>query len=151
MPKGRMKRVMGEFRAFVLRGTVVDLAIAVAIGAAFTAVVGALSASFVTPVVTLVAHKKGLESLYFEISGVKFQYGLFVNAIITFIITATVIFFFVLKPTQALMVRFGTTPPSMIAKSPCPACLTEIPRAAVRCSACTQALESDWAPAVEDA
>jgi large conductance mechanosensitive channel len=151
MPKVRVKKVIGEFRAFILRGNVVDLAIAVAIGAAFTAVVAALTASFVTPVVTLFAHKKGLQSLYFEVSGVKFQYGLFVNSIITFLITATVIFFFVLKPTQALMLRLGTTPPSMVEKAPCPACLSDIPRAATRCSACTQELGSDWAPAVEDA
>jgi large conductance mechanosensitive channel len=149
MPKGRVKRVIGEFRAFVLRGNVVDLAIAVAIGAAFTAVVTALTASFITPVVTLFAHKKGLEGLYFEVNGVRFQYGLLINALITFFITAAVIFFFVLKPTQALMVRFGSAPPSMIPKSPCPACLTDIPKAAVRCSACTQELGANWAPEEE--
>ena len=147
----RTKSILVEFRSFALRGNVIDLAVAVAIGAAFTAVVTSLTAAFVTPLVAAIFGKSNFESLNFTVNGSKFAYGLFINAVISFIITAAVLFFFVVKPLGHLLVRLGMAPATPVQKADCPACLTEIPVAATRCSACTTELGSNWAPAEQAA
>ena len=140
--------IIVEFRSFVLRGNVVDLAVAIAIGAAFTAVVASLTAAFITPLIgAIFGSKSTFSHLSFTINHSTFAYGLFINALITFLITAAVLFFFVVKPIGHLLTRLGMAPTTPPEKAACPACLTEIPVAATRCSACTTELEPSWAPA----
>ena len=136
--------ILKEFRAFILRGNVVDLAVAIAVGAAFSAVVNSMVAAFITPLIAAIFGKQSFASLYFTVNGSRFVYGLFVNAIISFLITATVVFFFVVKPTQHLLTRFGMAPAAPPEKAACPRCCTEIPVAATRCAACSADLDVDW-------
>lgn len=131
------------FKKFLLRGSVVDLAVAVVIGAAFTAIVNAFVKAFITPLVGLVAGAAGdFSQKSFEVSGMSgkkviFPYGQFVQATISFVIVATVVYFFVVKPIQHLMDRFKTEPEVATMTKECPECLSSIPVAAVRCAFCT--------------
>jgi large conductance mechanosensitive channel len=140
----RDEGLIKEFRNFILRGNVVDLAVAVAIGAAFTAVVTSVVAAFITPIVGAI-FGKDFAHLSFTINNSKFQYGLFINALLSFVITATFIFFFVVKPLQHLIHRLGMEPAEPPLKAECPACLTEIRVESTRCAACTSELEIGWA------
>jgi large conductance mechanosensitive channel len=97
--------MLKEFREFVLRGNVVDLAVAVVIGAAFGAVVTAFVADFVTPLLAAIGGKPDFSELDFTINGSKFLYGHFINAVISFLIIAAVIFFVVVRPLNALAAR----------------------------------------------
>ncbi len=97
--------MLKEFREFVLRGNVVDLAIAVVIGAAFGAVVAAFVADLVTPLIAAIGGKPDFAALTFTINGSRFSYGHFLNAVISFLIIAAVIFFFVVKPLNAFLAR----------------------------------------------
>jgi large conductance mechanosensitive channel len=97
--------VLKEFRDFIMRGTVVELAVAVIIGAAFGAVITAFTTSFVTPLIALIGGKADFSDLAFTINGTKFPYGLFLNALISFLIIAAVVFFFVVRPMNAIMAR----------------------------------------------
>jgi large conductance mechanosensitive channel len=97
--------VLKEFREFVLRGNVVDLAVAVVIGAAFGAVVAAFVADFVTPLIAAIGGKPDFSALTFTINGSRFTYGHFINAVISFLIIAAVIFFVVVRPLNALASR----------------------------------------------
>jgi large conductance mechanosensitive channel len=97
--------MLKEFREFVLRGNVVDLAIAVVIGAAFGAVVAAFVADLVTPLIAAIGGKPDFAGLTFTINGSKFSYGHFLNAVISFLIIAAVIFFFVVKPLNTFLAR----------------------------------------------
>jgi large conductance mechanosensitive channel len=94
-----------EFREFVLRGNVVDLAVAVAVGTAFTAVVNAVVKDFITPLVGAIFGAHTFENLKFTINGSAFAYGDFLNATLTFLATATIVFFFVVKPMNLLLAR----------------------------------------------
>ena len=146
MVKSSATSTLKEFRAFILRGNVVDLAVAVAIGAAFTAVVTSLVAAFITPIIGAL-FGKDYAHLAFTVNGSVFTYGLFINALLTFLITATAVFFFVVKPLQALMRRLDMAPADPPPMDACPACLTEIPIASTRCRACTSELPEGWAAA----
>jgi large conductance mechanosensitive channel len=126
-----------DFREFILRGNLVDLAVAVVIGAAFTAVVNALVADLVTPIIAAVGGKPDFGNLAFTVNGSRFAYGDFINALLTFLIVAAVVFFLVIKPVNALMARRRTEPPVDAETRPCPECLSEIPLAARRCAFCT--------------
>lgn len=126
-----------EFRAFVLRGNVVDLAIAVVIGAAFGAVVAAFVADFVTPLIAAIGGKPDFGALSFTINSSTFRYGHFINAIISFLIIAAVIFFFVVKPLNVLMARRKTEAPVDERTRTCPECFSDIPVRASRCAFCT--------------
>ena len=101
--------MLKEFRDFILRGNVVELAVAVIIGAAFGAVVTAFSSSFVTPLIALVGGKPDFGSLAFAISGTEFPYGLFLNALIAFLIIAAIVFFLVVRPMNRMMARIQRT------------------------------------------
>ena len=125
-----------EFRAFVLRGNLVELAVAFVIGLAFGALVTAFVADLITPLIAAIFGKHDFSSLYFTINGSKFLYGDFINALITFVSIAAAIFFFVVRPYNHLMAR-RTTEPADETVRPCPECLSEIPKAARRCSFCT--------------
>jgi large conductance mechanosensitive channel len=129
--------MLKEFREFVLRGNVVELAVAVVIGAAFGAVVTSFVASFITPLIAAIGGKPDFSALSFTINGSKFTYGAFFNALLSFLIIAAVVFFFVVRPLNQLMARFKTEEPVDKPTHECPHCLSEIPVAAKRCAFCT--------------
>jgi large conductance mechanosensitive channel len=129
--------MLKEFRDFVLRGNVVELAIAVVIGAAFGALVTSFVASFITPLIAAIGGKPDFSTLAFTINGSRFTYGSFFNALLSFLIIAAVIFFFVVRPLNTLMARLKPEPPLDQVTRPCPECLSDIPEAARRCAFCT--------------
>jgi large conductance mechanosensitive channel len=129
------------FKNFLMRGNVVDLAVAVVIGGAFGAVVIALVKDLITPLIAAVAGKPDFSAIVFEVNGSKFLPGDFLNALIAFLMVATAVYFFVVTPVNALMARIkrGDVPPDPTTKK-CPECLSEIPIAARRCAFCTSVL-----------
>jgi large conductance mechanosensitive channel len=129
--------IVKEFRAFILRGNLVDLAIAVVIGAAFTAVVNALVRDLITPLIAAIFGEPDFGTLSFTINGSQFAYGDFLNALLTFLIVAAVVFFLVVKPVNMLMARLRTEPDVETPTRGCPECLSQIPVAARRCAFCT--------------
>ena len=129
---------MDGFRKFLLRGNVVDLAVAVVIGAAFGAVVTTFVAAFITPLVGVATGATGdVSEKTFEVAGVLFPFGLFLQALISFVAIAAVVYFFVVRPVQRLMDRFKTEPDPGEPVKQCPECLSSIPAAARRCAYCT--------------
>ena len=118
--------VLKEFRDFVMRGNVVELAVAVIIGAAFGAAITAFTAAFVTPLIALIGGKPDFSGLAFTISGTRFPYGLFLNALIAFLIIAAVVFFFVVRPMNAVMARMKRSDEEPDAPTAEVAVLTEI-------------------------
>jgi large conductance mechanosensitive channel len=132
-----MREIVKDFRAFILRGNLVDLAIAVVIGAAFTAVVNALVRDIITPLIAAIFGEPNFDALSFTINGSRFAYGDFLNAVITFLIVAAVVFFLVVKPVNLLMARMRTEPDIDSHTRGCPECLSQIPVAARRCAFCT--------------
>jgi large conductance mechanosensitive channel len=132
-----MPEILREFRAFILRGNLVDLAVAVVIGTAFTAVVTALVRDFITPLISAIVGERGIAPLTFTINGSPFPYGDFLNALLSFVIVAAVVFFLVVKPVNMLMARMRTEPDVESPTRGCPECLSQIPVAARRCAFCT--------------
>jgi len=126
---------MKDFRAFLLRGNLVDLAVAVVIGVAFAAVVAALVGDLITPLIAAVAGKQDFSSLVFTINHSRFKYGDFIDALLSFTVVAAAVFFLVVKPMNALIAGRHKDEP---ATKPCPHCLSEIPRAATACAFCTR-------------
>ena len=127
-----------EFKKFVLRGNVVDLAVGVVIGGAFGAVVTALVKDLFTPLIAAIGGSHDFSNLHFTVNNSTFLYGDFINALIAFLSIATVIFFFVVKPLNKLqtMADRRKTPVEPSHRK-CPECLSEIPKAAKRCAHCT--------------
>jgi large conductance mechanosensitive channel len=126
------------FRDFILRGNVMDLAVAFIIGAAFTAIVTALTTNIITPLLGAVIGKPNFDYLIFNLHGGVIKYGTFLTAVINFILIAGVVYFVLVLPMQYLLKRFNppvVEPPTMKA---CPQCLGDIPIAATRCKFCTQ-------------
>jgi large conductance mechanosensitive channel len=132
-----MQGLVKEFRTFLLRGNLVDMAVGIVIGIAFAALVNALVKDLITPIIAAIAGKHDFSALSFTINGSRFLYGDFVNAVIAFVSIAAAVFFFVVKPVNALMARRRTEPPVDETVRPCPECMSEIPRAASRCAFCT--------------
>jgi large conductance mechanosensitive channel len=132
---------MKGFRAFILRGNVVDLAVGVVMGVAFGTVVTALVKDFLTPLIAAIVGKPDFSALGFEINGTKFPIGDFINALISFLLVAAAVYFFVVVPVNALMARVkrGEAPPDPTSKK-CPECLSDIPIAARKCAFCTSAV-----------
>ena len=126
------------FRAFLLRGNVVDLAVAVVIGAAFGAVVAAFVKDLVTPLIAAIGGQPNFSTLYFTVNNSKFLYGDFFNALIAFILVAAVIYYFVILPINALVARSRKEPPADPTTKKCTECLSEIPIGAKRCAFCAQ-------------
>ncbi len=126
------------FRDFILRGNVVDLAIAVVIGAAFTAIVNSLVANIINPLIAAVVHKPDFSALVLNVHGGIIKYGDFLNATISFLIIAFVVYFFVVLPVNTLMAKFHPKVVAPPTTKPCPQCLSDIPVAATRCSHCAQ-------------
>ena len=128
---------MKDFKEFLLRGNLVDTAVGIVIGLAFAAVITALVADLITPLIAAIGGNPDFSALSFTINGSHFLYGDFINALITFVVIAAVIFFLVVKPVNALMARRRTELPVEVPTRPCPECLSEIPEAATRCAFCT--------------
>jgi large conductance mechanosensitive channel len=127
-----------EFRDFILRGNVVDLAVAVVIGAAFGAVVTSLIENMITPLIAAIFGQPDFSALEFTINDSVFRYGAFLNSVFAFLTIAVVIFFFVVKPMNMLIER--TRKPATAAEpttEKCPECLSDIPLGARRCPFCT--------------
>jgi large conductance mechanosensitive channel len=131
------------FRQFILRGNVLDLAVAVVMGAAFGAVVTALVKDLLTPFIAAIVGKPDFSAIAFEVNGSKFLIGEFVNAVVSFLLISTTVYFFVIVPVNALMARLnrGAAPPDPTTKK-CPECLSDIPIAARRCAHCATAVAS---------
>lgn len=131
--------MLKEFRDFVMRGNVVDLAVAVVIGAAFTQVVNAVVTDLITPLVGAITG--GGDAFFaeksFTVNGSEFLYGDLINQLLTFVIVAAVVFFFVVKPLNTLMGRLKPERPVDRPTRDCPECLSSIPEAARRCAFCT--------------
>jgi large conductance mechanosensitive channel len=128
--------MLKDFKAFILRGNVIDLAVAVVIGAAFGAVVTSFVKNLLTPLVSIPG-KANFSNLSFTVNGSQFDYGDFVNALIAFIFIAAAVFFFVIKPINALAARRKKGQESEPGTRDCPECLSEIPELARRCAFCT--------------
>lgn len=126
-----------EFKAFLLRGNVVDLAVGIVIGVAFGALVAALVADFITPLIAAIFGEQDFSALYFTINGSQFLYGHFLNAVITFLLIAAAVFYLVVLPVQALIARSRKESPADPSTKKCPECLSEIPAEARRCAYCT--------------
>jgi large conductance mechanosensitive channel len=131
--------MLTDFKKFILRGNVVDLAVAVVVGVAFTAMITAFVADIITPLIAAIFGKPDFSTLTFTLNHSKFKYGSFLNAVIAFVIVATVVFFAVVVPLTALMRRLNLVPKDEAEpeKRPCPECLSEIPVEARRCAFCT--------------
>jgi large conductance mechanosensitive channel len=123
------------FKEFMLRGNVIDLAVAVVIGAAFGAVVTSLVKSFITPLIAAIVGKPDFSALAFTVNNSRFTYGEFLNALLSFILVAAAVYFFVVVPVNAIMTR--TRGRAEATTRPCPECLSEIPIQARRCAHCT--------------
>ena len=132
-----MKDVMQEFKAFLLRGNLVDMAVGIVIGLAFAAVVTALVADLLTPLIAAIFGSHDFSTLTFTINGSTFRYGDFINALITFVSIAAAVFFFVVKPVNSLIARSRREGPPDPTVRNCPECLSEIPIEASRCAFCT--------------
>ena len=130
--------MFNEFKTFLLRGNVVDLAVGVMVGAAFSAVVNALVADLMTPMISAIAKVPDFSNLVVTLNGSVFKYGHLLNAMISFLIIAITIFFFVVKPINLLVARSHKGPPADPTTKKCPECLSEIPLTARRCSHCAQ-------------
>ncbi len=129
--------MLKDFRDFVLRGNVLDLAVGVVIGAAFGAVVTSLVADLITPIIGAVGGSRDFSALHFTVNGSAFRYGHFLNAVIAFVLIAAAVFFLIVRPVNALMARFKTEADVNTPTRPCPECLSQIPAPARRCAFCT--------------
>lgn len=132
---------MKGFKQFILRGNVLDLAVAVVIGAAFGAVVTALVKDLITPIIAALVGKPDFSSIVFTVNGSKFLVGDFINAVVSFLLIAAAVYFFVVLPVNTLMARIkrGEVAPDPTTKQ-CPECISEVPIAARRCAFCTSVL-----------
>jgi large conductance mechanosensitive channel len=129
------------FKEFILRGNVVDLAVAVVIGGAFGAIVNALVKDLLTPLIAALVGKPDFSALTFTINNSKFLYGDFLNAVVSFVLIAAAIYFFIVVPVNAINARTRKpAAPAAPATKECPECLSVIPIAARRCAHCTSVI-----------
>ncbi|HEV3457995.1 MAG TPA: large conductance mechanosensitive channel protein MscL [Thermoanaerobaculia bacterium] len=134
---------MKGFKQFLLRGNVVDLAVAVVLGAAFGAAVTSLVKDLITPLIAAIVGKPDFSAIVLEVNGSKLLVGDFFNALLSFVLIATAVYFFVVLPVNAATARMrrGEVPPDPTTKS-CPECLSQVPIAARRCAFCTSLLDT---------
>jgi len=125
------------FREFLLRGNVVDLAVAVVIGGAFGAVVTALVKDLLTPLIAAIVGKPDFSALIFTLNNSKFLYGDFLNAVVSFVLIASAIYFFIVVPMNAVSSRLSKPAPAEPVVKECPECLSPMPVRARRCAHCT--------------
>jgi large conductance mechanosensitive channel len=133
---------MKGFKQFIMRGNVLDLAVAVVIGAAFSAVVTALVKDLITPLIAAVVGKPDFSNIAFTVHNSHFAIGDFINAVVSFLLVSAAVYYIVVLPVNTLMARLrkGEPSPDPTTKK-CPECLSEIPIAARRCAFCTSAIE----------
>jgi large conductance mechanosensitive channel len=129
--------MLKEFKQFVARGNAIELAIAVVMGLAFAAVINALVEDLLTPVIAAIVGKPDFSTLTFTIHRSVFKYGAFLNAVISFLLIAAAVFFFVIRPLNAFTQRMRKDPTPDPTTRKCPECMSEIPVAARRCAFCT--------------
>lgn len=129
--------MLSGFKQFLLRGNVVDMAVGIVIGAAFGSVVSGLVKDLLTPFIAALVRKPDFSNLAFMINGSKFAYGDFINALISFLIIAAAVYFFVVLPVNTLIARFKTAPPADPTTKKCPECKSQIAIDARRCAFCT--------------
>ncbi len=140
-----MGGLIDEFKAFVLRGNVLDLAVAVVIGAAFGAIVTSLVENIITPIIGAIGGQPDFSALTFSINNSEFRYGAFINSLISFLVIALVIFYLIVKPMNTLLAKV-TPPTPEAAPAICPQCLSSISADAIRCPNCTSWLSGPNAP-----
>ena len=140
---------MQGFRKFILRGNVVDLAIAVVIGAAFGAVVQALVKDLITPLLGAFGGVPDFSALYFTVNNSKFLIGDFINAVLSFLLLASIVYWFVVAPVEKLLERVQPAPPAPAPTRECPFCLSKIPVKARRCAFCTSDVEDSVQSAID--
>jgi large conductance mechanosensitive channel len=128
------------FKAFLLRGNVVDMAVGIVVGAAFGTVVSSFVKDLLTPLIAAIVKQPDFSKIFFTINGSKFMIGSFINGLISFLLVATAVYFFVVLPVTKLMARFDPPPPPTTKK--CPECLSDIPVQAKRCAFCTSVLSA---------
>jgi large conductance mechanosensitive channel len=135
---------MEGFKQFLLRGNVVDMAVGIVVGAAFGTVVTSFVKDLLTPLIGAIPiiHARDFSALAFELNGTKFLIGDFVNAIVSFFIIATAVYFAVVLPVNALVVRMRKQPPADPTTKKCPECISEIPIQAKKCAFCTSTLQA---------
>jgi len=126
------------FRDFILRGNVVDLAVAVVIGAAFTGIIGSLVKDIINPLIAAIFKKPDFSYLYLTINGGKITYGNFLNQVINFLLISAAVYFIFVLPINKLMAKFFPAKAEPPKTKPCPQCLSDIPVEAKRCAFCTQ-------------
>ncbi len=141
-----MRGIGQEFKEFIMRGNVVELAVAVVIAGAFIAVVNSFVDSVITPLIALVGGQPDFSEIGFDIGDTRFPIGVFLTALISFLIIAAVVFFFVVKPLNSMLERTKRESPADPTDRKCPACLSEVPIAATRCAFCTSDLPPVTAP-----
>jgi len=133
--------MLKEFKQFLLRGNVVDLAVGVVIGASFGTIVTALVADFLTPLIAAIAKVPDVSNLSFVLNESKFMYGHFLNTLISFLLVASTVFFFVVKPMNMLVAKAKEDEPKKIPMTKkCKECLSDVPLEATRCAHCAQVL-----------
>ncbi len=135
-------KLLNDFKQFLLRGNFVDMAVALVMALAIFAVVQALIEDLITPIIAAIAGEPDFSALTFEINKSIFRYGHFINAVITFILMAAAVFFFVVVPVNALIARSRKEPPADPTTRKCPECLSEIPVDARRCAFCASQIPS---------
>ncbi len=128
------------FRDFILRGNVIDLAVAVIIGAAFTSIVTSLVTDIINPLIAAIVGKPDFSALTLSLHGGVIKYGNFLNAAIAFALVAFVVYFFIVLPVNTLLLRLRGPAPS--STKPCPQCFGDVPLAAIRCKFCTQPIDT---------
>jgi large conductance mechanosensitive channel len=128
---------MKDFKQFLLRGNLVDMATGIVIGVAFAAVVTALVTDLITPLIAAIGGQHDFSNLAFTVHNSTFKYGAFINALIAFVLIAAVVFFLVIKPVNRLMARYKTEPEVEQTTKDCPHCLSAIPIGASKCAFCT--------------
>jgi len=138
----QVKKMVSGFRDFILRGNVIDLAVAVVIGGAFGSIVTALVKDIITPLIGAIGGSPDFSGIFFTVNGSKFMIGDFINALISFLIISAVIYFLVVLPMNTLMKRFKKEEKSEIKEKTCPHCLSQIPVKATRCKYCTSVLKN---------
>lgn len=136
----KAKEMLKGFKQFVLRGNVVDLAVGIVIGAGFSGIVNSFVKDLITPFLGIFFNSADFSQLAFQVHGSKFLIGDFINSLVSFIIVAVVVYFFVVLPMNALIQRMTYEPPADPTTKKCPECLSEIPIGAKRCGQCTQVL-----------
>ena len=126
------------FRDFILRGNVVDLAIAVVIGAAFSAIINSLVSDIINPLLAAIVQKPDFSYLVLNVNGGHIKYGNFLNAVIQFLLVSGAVYFLIVLPVSRLLAKLKPVAPVAVSVKSCPQCLSEIPLAASRCAHCAQ-------------